>query len=199
MTLLRREGLTAGELSSRLRVTTNAVREQLAAMERDGIVERIGQRTGITRPADVYALTPAADQLLSRAYVPLLTRLVSVMTDVMPAKQVERVMRQTGKELAGLLSPPTLPASLRLRVALASRVINTHLGAVTRVEENGGFVIRGAGCPLAALTITQPAVCVALESLLSGLIGARVRESCDRGDRPRCRFHIDRMPQSGKH
>jgi predicted ArsR family transcriptional regulator len=191
-TLLRREGMTAGELSSKLRVTTNAVREQLVVMERDGVIHRTGLRRGITRPAHVYGLTAAAEQLLSQAYVPFLTQLVNVVTDAIPARQVEAVMRQTGKALAALVSPPKRPRSLRSRVAFASHLINAHLGAVTRVEENGAFVIRGAGCPLGALTSTHPAVCLALESLLSGLIGARVRESCDRSGRPRCRFHVDR-------
>ena len=31
---------------------------------------------------------------------------------------------------------------------------------------NGGFVIQGQGCPLSAITDKEPAVCVAVKSLL---------------------------------
>ena len=66
---------------------------------------------------------------------------------------------------------------------LHSELLNEQLGAVTHVEANGGYVIRGVGCALAALTGKRPAVCLAIESLLEKLIGAPVRECCDRTGR----------------
>jgi predicted ArsR family transcriptional regulator len=68
--------------------------------------------------------------------------------------------------------------------------LNEALGAVTHVEGNGGCVIRGAGCPLAALTGKHPAVCLAMESLLSEVLGVEVNECCDRDARPKCCFEI---------
>jgi hypothetical protein len=50
--------------------------------------------------------------------------------------------------------------------------MNEHLGALTRVEGNGGIVIRGAGSPLAALTGKHPGVCLAMESLVTEMVGA---------------------------
>ncbi len=75
--LLRRGGLTAEEMASQLRLTTNAVRAQLAGMERDGLVRRAGEKRGATRPSYVFELTAEVEQLLSGAYVPLLTHLRS--------------------------------------------------------------------------------------------------------------------------
>ena len=60
--------------------------------------------------------------------------------------------------------------------ALASQVLNEQLGALTRVEKNGHFVIRGAGCPLSAITGKHPGVCLAMESLVSEIVGAPVHE-----------------------
>ena len=65
-----------------------------------------------------------------------------------------------------------------------------QLGAISRVEENGGYVIRGEGCPLSALTGKHPIVCQAMESLIEDIVGAPARQCCDRADRPRCCFHI---------
>ena len=75
-------------------------------------------------------------------------------------------------------------------------MLNTDLGAVTRVEENGRYVIRGEGCPLSALTGKHPAVCRAMESLVKELVGAPVHECCDRAQRPRCCFEIKRKTVS---
>ena len=68
--------------------------------------------------------------------------------------------------------------------------MNEQLGAVTQVEANGGFVIRGAACPLAALTGKHPAVCLAMERLVGDVIGAAAYECCDRSGRPRCCFEV---------
>jgi len=54
---------------------------------------------------------------------------------------------------------------------------------VTRVEANGAYMIRGAGCALAALTGKHPAVCLAMESLVAEVVGVDVNECCDRTER----------------
>jgi predicted ArsR family transcriptional regulator len=77
-------------------------------------------------------------------------------------------------------------------------MMNAHLGAMTRVEINGGIVIRGAGCPLAALTGKHKGVCLAMESLVSGIVGVPVHECCDRRDRPQCCFEIKSGHAPGK-
>ena len=69
-------------------------------------------------------------------------------------------------------------------------MMNEHLGALTHVEGNGGVVIRGAGCPLAALTGKHRGVCLAMESLVTEIVGVPVHECCEREDRPRCCFEI---------
>ena len=191
VTLLQQGALTVDDLASKLMLTPNAVRAQITAMERDGVVRRVGRRAGATRPSHLFELTPEVEQLLSRAYVPLLTHLVEVFAGGLPADQVEELLRQTGNSLADELAlGKRVSGSLRSRVTLASELLNEQLGAVTHVEANGGYVIRGAGCPLSALTGKHPAVCLAIESLVEKLVGAPVRECCDRTGRPRCCFKI---------
>src|SRR5687767_15297878 len=80
--------------------------------------------------------------------------------------------------------------NLAARVAMASEMMNEQLGATTHVKGNGGYVIRGFGCPLAALTGKHPGVCLAMESLVAEVVGVAVREYCDRSERPQCCFEI---------
>ena len=193
VTLLRRAELTVDDLASKLGLTRNAVRAQLTSMERDGVVRRSGRRRGTTRPSQVFELTPEIEQLLSRAYVPLLSHLVRVFSDGLPRQQMDELLRQAGKGLGEELSfGKRTSASLPERVQMASGLLNEQLGAVTYVEENGGYVIRGGGCPLSALTGKHPAVCMAMESLVTEVVGVPVRECCDRSARPRCCFEIRR-------
>ena len=195
VTLLQRGGLTVDDIASQLGLTANAVRAQMTAMERDGVVRRVGRRPGTTRPSHVFELTPEVEQLLSEAYVPFLTQLVRLFANALPSQQVDRLMRDVGRGLADELPLAKRPSgSLRARVTTASELLNTHLGAVTHVESNGGYVIRGVACPLAALTGKHPAVCLAMESLLTEVLGAPVHECCDRSSRPKCCFEIHEPP-----
>jgi DeoR family transcriptional regulator, suf operon transcriptional repressor len=189
--LLRTGGLTADDIARQLGLTRSAVRIQVSAMARDGVVRKTGKRPGTTRPSHVFELTPEVEQLLSKAYIPLLTHLVGVFAEALPADQLEALLRRTGKGLARELSQGRrVSGGVKSRVAAVSQMMNEHLGAMTRVESNGGIVIRGAGCPLAALTGKHRGVCLAMESLVTEIVGVPVRECCDRHQQPQCCFEI---------
>src|SRR5688500_15750071 len=104
-------------------------------MERDGVVRRVGSRAGTTRPSRIFALTPEVEQLLSRAYIPLLSQLVDVFANNLPARQVDALLREAGRNLAGQLSSGRPSGPLRARIIAASELLNDQLGAVTHVEE----------------------------------------------------------------
>ena len=189
--LLRTGRQTADDIATKLGLTRSAVRVQITAMERDGVVLKVGKRPGTTRPSHIYELTPDVEQLLSKAYVPLLTQLVGAFAEGLPPEQVELLLRTAGKRLASELALANrISGGLKSRVATASELMNEHLGALTHVEGNGHLVIRAAGCPLAALTGKHRGVCLAMESLVAQIVGVPVRECCDREDRPRCCFEI---------
>lgn len=191
VTLLQAKPLTTDQLAAELGLTPNAIRAQLTAMERDGLVHRSGRRPGATRPSHIFELTPAVEHLLSRAYIPLLTQLVQTFAENLPGDQLESLLRQTGKALGRQLFAGRVPAGpIAARAALASQVLNEQLGAITHVERNGSFVIRGEGCPLSALTGKHEGVCLAMESLVSEIVGAPTHQCCVRDERPRCCFEI---------
>jgi predicted ArsR family transcriptional regulator len=189
--ILQRGALTADEMASRLGLTAAAVRAHITTMERDGIVRRAGQRAGTTRPSQLFELTPEVEQLLSGAYLPLLIELVRQSATRVTTRQFRELLRSTGRGLAATL-PRTVPdAPLGARVVAVSAFMNDQFGSTMRVEKaNGHYTLKGYGCPLAALTGNQPAVCLAIESLVGTLLDADVRECCDRAQRPRCCFHV---------
>jgi len=190
--LLQRAALTAEEMAAELRLTANAVRAQLSGMERDGLVRRVGQKRGATRPSHMFELTSEAEHLLSGAYVPLVTHLLGVLSKDLRPDQVKKIMRHAGRSLAGEFAAARhASASLEARVRAATELLNGRFGAVTSVGRgNGGFVIRGVACPLAAITNEHPSACLVIESFLHDIVEAPVRECCDRTGRPRCCFEV---------
>ncbi|HUQ83899.1 MAG TPA: ArsR family transcriptional regulator [Gemmatimonadaceae bacterium] len=185
---LRRGARTLDQLTAELGLTRTAVRLHLATLERDGLVVRRGLRAGRTKPSHVYELTTEAEQQLSRAYVPVLTQLLHVLSARLPQPEFDAVMRAVGREL--LAAHPRPRGPLRERTVAASDLLN-QLGGLTDVEERDGMlVIQSHGCPLAATAVDHPETCSAMESLVSEFVGARVAQRCDRSGRPRCCFEI---------
>src|SRR2546429_1867476 len=90
VTLLRRTSRTVEELAQALDLTDNAVRAQLATLERDGLVQQHGRRRSSSKPASVYDLTPAAEELFSKAYGPVLRQLLDELNERMTAEEVDR-------------------------------------------------------------------------------------------------------------
>ena len=186
--LLRRGGMTVDELAAELGLSGNAVRPQLAMLERDGFVERAGVRRGASRPAQVYALSRDADLLFSRAYIPVLTELLYVLDTRLERGEFDAVMREVGGRLMAGRPRPT--GDTRQRAEAASELLNS-LGGLARVEQQDGtLIIRSDGCPLAAATQRHPEACNAMESLLSEFTGLRVTKCCDREERLRCCFEL---------
>jgi predicted ArsR family transcriptional regulator len=190
--VLRRGARTVGELAEAVDLTDNAVRAQLAALERDGLVRQGsaqgGGRRGPGKPATLYHISPDGERLFAKAYAPVLSALLDVLSDRLPATELDAIARETGHRLAADQAPPsgTLETRIQRGVALLGQ-----LGGLAEVERrDDGYVIRGYSCPTAAVVTDHPELCQIAASLLSDVIGAPVVECCDRGDPPRCRFSV---------
>jgi predicted ArsR family transcriptional regulator len=188
--LLRHGPMTVDELAAALGVTRTAVRGQLATLQHDGLVEQRGTRRGTSKPSRTYGVTTQGELLFSQAYIPILTQLLHVLARRLSPEEFDSVMHEVGRSM--IEGRASAHGSLRERVVGASSLLN-ELGGLSDVEEEDGlYVIRSHGCPLAAATAEHPEACNALESLLGEFVGAKVSKCCDRYDRERCCFEIPR-------
>jgi predicted ArsR family transcriptional regulator len=189
LALLREGTWTVDDLAERLSLTDNAVRFHLDALEKLGTVRKDGvRRIGVGQPASVYSLSPVGEEAFSRAYAPVLIACLEELRDRNSAKQVATFLRRVGKRLARGFTHS--PSPLAARVAGASDLLNT-LGGITSVEKSGNtFRIVGRACPLSRAVEADHCVCAAVTSLVAEVVGAEVRERCDRSGRPKCCFEI---------
>jgi predicted ArsR family transcriptional regulator len=189
--LLVRRPQTVEEMAGELGVTKNAVRAQIALLDREGLVEIRGEVKGTRRPAALYGLRPAADALFSSASPVVLSQLVRVLARELPGNRFRAVMRELGRRLAD--AGPRPAGELRDRIRDALAFLRT-LGAEAEMTEEGDrIVITGHGCPIGVAARADARACLAMEALIERLTGLPVAERCDHCDRPGCRFEI-RLP-----
>ena len=188
--LLRQGPRTVDELAVALDVTRTAVRGQLATLQRDGLVEQRGTRRGASKPSRTYGVTTQGELFFSQAYIPILTQLLHVLARRLSPEEFDSVMHEVGRGM--MADRASARGPLHDRVLRANSLLH-ELGGLSEVEEEDGlYVIRSHGCPLAAATAEHPEACNALESLLSEFVGTQVTKCCDRYDRERCCFEIPR-------
>jgi predicted ArsR family transcriptional regulator len=189
--LLRRGARTVEDLAEALGLTDNAIRSHLSNLERDGLVRQDGLRRaqGAGKPALLYEIRPDAEPLFSRAYAPILSAVLEELARELSPEQRAVLMERVGRRLATALAQPAT-GTLEARVHAAVELLNSLGGEARTEEKDGGFVIRGCGCPLSTVTAREPDACHAMQALLTEVVGRPVTECCDRGERPQCRFEV---------
>lgn len=189
--LLRRSAAPISDLAGALGITGNAVRGHVAALQRDGLVSEAGMApSGGGKPAQLYTLTAEGEELFPKAYAVVLTQVIEALRardgDEATAEFLSRVGRRA---FAGTAAPDEPLAD---RVARGADALCTLGGDVEIVRTEGGWELRGFGCPLSAVVLREPEACGVAQGILEHVTHARVRECCDRsGERPRCAFRVE--------
>jgi predicted ArsR family transcriptional regulator len=188
VTALLKQPSTIAALAGELEVTPNAVRAQLALLEREGMVEVRGAQKGPRRPSAVYGIRAGAEVLPSRAYRALVPGLVRALAEKLPDRDFTALMRELGKELAG--GVPRNQGSPRERVEAALRFLRSLGSDAEMAVTKGKILVTGRVCPIARAVQTDMRSCVVMESLLNELTGLPVTEHCNHGTQRGCRFEF---------
>jgi predicted ArsR family transcriptional regulator len=193
LALLRTENRTVNELAATLNLTDNAVRAHLVSLERDGLVQQHGTRAGTRKPHAAYGLSTEAEHIFPKAYGPLLVHFVTVLSNRLTTHVLRAAMREVGRAIATDHFDRWKGRGRRERIKAALDLLD-DLGGLARFDQRDGkqFIYGRNGCPLAAVTADHPEACLIVESLLSKIIGVRVKQCCEYGETPRCCFEVGR-------
>ena len=84
---------TASELGRRLRITSEAARQQLARLESEKLVSSKTEVRGVGRPVQVYRLTPAAQKRFPDTHAELTAQLIGEIRDVLGEQSLDKLIR----------------------------------------------------------------------------------------------------------
>lgn len=190
VSLMRGGSSTVSELASQLELTDNAVRAHLLSLERDGLIRQSGVQRGPRKPHFAYELTAEAERLFPKAYDALLNQLITTLKGRLPPDALEDVLREVGRSLAARHASGQTSDDLESRLQNALEVLKAIGGSASVEREGDKIIIRSGGCPLSAAVVEHPEVCELVEALVAEIVGLPVRERCDRGETPKCRFEV---------
>jgi len=166
--LLKIHGPTNVPRLAKLRgVNSNAVRQQLSMLQREGLVEVRVEKRRVGRPTQLYALTDKADALFPQAYGPLALTLLRQLRDVDGEKKIDQLFDRRTKALV---------ATYRKR--LAGKSLGQKWQELARIRAEEGYMARVEGkgltehhCPIAAIAREFPQVCRFEMRLFQAVLG----------------------------
>jgi predicted ArsR family transcriptional regulator len=194
--LHNKPGLTVDDLTGALKVSRNAVRQHLTALERDGVVARGRTQPSGGRPEQMYVITEKGQELFPRQYSwfseMLIGTLHAVLGDEGAAERLAEMGRSVGIGIARRL-PGT--AARHERVAAAADAME-GLGYEAKVVATDDTLdIEAQNCVFHQLAMKYPDICKFDLALLSNATGQHVehRTCMARGD-SKCCFRFTAAP-----
>ncbi|TDF81574.1 metalloregulator ArsR/SmtB family transcription factor [Pseudomonas sp. H9] len=186
--LYQAAGMSIEELASQLAVTRTAVRQHLAALERDGLVVRGELRATGRRPEQLYQLSAAGHELFPRHYHLLANLLINEVASLIGHEALVSLMRNLGQKMAADLSATQLD----------EQQISAHMKDVGYESEvffrsGGPAQIVAHNCVFHQLAEAHPEVCELDLALIGSLGGGTVQHlECMLRGGAVCRFALTR-------
>lgn len=190
--LRRRHSASAVDLAGEFGLSTNAVRQQLITLERDGYVAERSVRRGPTKPTLEYSLTDSAESLFPQQYDKLLGAVLREVKDSFGAGALDSVLGKLGERASAryrskIDAPDAKGRAMQLAVLLRENGVEADV-----IETAGGAVeLREHNCPYSKTIGEHPEVCSIIHTVLHDVVSDHTRqiESIATGGGA-CRFEV---------
>lgn len=192
--LLQQEkpGLTVDQIAAGLAITRNAVRQHLAALERDGYVRKAELRKTAGRPSIAYVLTRAGDELFPKQYSWFSSAVLGALRRERGSEALALFLRKIASSIAAGLESRVAGKAPEERVAALVQIMN-ELGYDARTVQAKGApaTVVATNCVYHDLAREYREVCEFDYELMEKLTGRSVDhpECMVRGGNV-CRFHL---------
>lgn len=190
--LIHRDGrATVKDLAPALGLTATGVRQHLAVLERDGLVQAQEERGRVGRPAFVYTLTEQGEGRYRKNYDVLANMLIEEIRALAGADALQRVLRRVSFRMADQQRERVEGRGLGERVDETVRILR-EMGCIADCERQGEeYYLHQRTCPYPNVARRNSGVCALEVNFVGRLTGADARlvTSLLRGDEA-CTYRI---------
>lgn len=182
---------TVRDLAQHLGVTATCVRQHLAVLEREGMLDAREARGRVGRPAHVYSLSDRAEATFPKNYAMLTNLLLEEVRTMAGAEALQKLLRRVSARMADGYADRVAGKSLPDRVEATAKILR-ELGSEVEVKQQGEQAfIRQCTCPYPQVARSHSAVCAMEVDFVQRMTGtdARLVGSLLRGDSA-CSYRI---------
>jgi DeoR family transcriptional regulator, suf operon transcriptional repressor len=158
---LKKNGeLRAEELAESTRMTASGIRQQLTALEAEGLVSHLEQRIGRGRPKHVYKLTRAADALYPRMYSELTVELLDYVREDNPELLELIFKRRMRRRLENAKTRLEKQKTFEAKVAELTKILDQdgYLAEFQKLED-GTYLVTEHNCAVIGVALQYGQAC----------------------------------------
>jgi len=194
---------TAAQLATALKITGEAVRQQLLRLSEEGLVSATAEPRGIGRPSQVYRLAPAAQKRFPDTHAELAVQILDSIKGVLGERALDRLIQaRTSDCLAryreALRRQPSLEKKIKKLTEL--RAAEGYMAVWRR--ENDGYLLVENHCPICAAAASCLGFCRSELEIFQEALGPEVwverTEHLLAGAR-RCAYRITRRARDARY
>lgn len=184
------------EMAEAMEVTPTAVRQRLARLTTQGLVQRATVRAGRGRPHHEYWLTEKGVQATGSNFTDLAVALWRELRALDNPQLRQVLLRRVAAALAAGYLPQIRGRTPAERMRCLQQLLTERRIPVSVEEQNHHAALTAHACPYPRLAEQDRAVCAMERLLYSELVGCEVELThCRLDDRGACRFEA-RVPPS---
>jgi predicted ArsR family transcriptional regulator len=189
---------TIAQLADELRLTGEAVRQQLLQLQRDGWIEASiprpeSERGRTGRPAMSYSLTESGDHLFPKEYDALNVAVLDAVAEELGPDAALRILRRLSDAKVAKTAPSLRGRPLPERVEALKSLYAADDPYMETSEVEDGYLLIEKNCPFYNTAMHRPSLCSVSVNALTKLLGVRVkREQRFQNGDGRCVFHVYR-------
>jgi DeoR family transcriptional regulator, suf operon transcriptional repressor len=158
--LKKRGELRAEELADCTNITVSGIRQQLQALEADGLVSHLEKREGRGRPKHVYKLSRAADALYPRMYSELTNELLDYVREDNPELLELIFKRRMQRRLENAQKRLEKHKSFETRVAELTKILDQdgYLADFQKISD-GSYLVTEHNCAVIGVALQYGQAC----------------------------------------
>ena len=194
--LKMRAGMTVGQLTDAMHISQMGVRQHLAILETEGLVEHYQEKQGRGRPPYVYRLTDEANSLFPTTYASFAVGLMHEVAKFNGPGFINKVFRERMKSQLEAYQRRLKDKTLPERVKELARIRDEE-GYMARCGENeNDYILIEHNCPIAVIAEEYPHVCEIELALFRQSLGAKItREEHLMQGSHRCCYRIPKTSE----
>lgn len=194
--LKMRANMTVAQLTDALHISQMGIRQHLAILEAEGLVEHYQEKQGRGRPPHVYQLTDQANSLFPTTYANFAVGLMHEVAKFNGPGFINKVFRGRMKAQLETYQQRLEGKTLCERIKELARIRDEE-GYMARFDENAeDYVLIEHNCPIAVIAQEYPYVCEIELALFRQSLGAKVvREEHLMQGSHRCCYRIPKSTE----
>ena len=194
--LKMRAGLTVGQLTDAMHISQMGVRQHLAILETEGLVEHYQEKQGRGRPPYIYRLTDEANSLFPTTYASFAVGLMHEVAKFNGPGFINKVFRERMKSQLEAYQHRLKDKTLPERVKELARIRDEE-GYMARCDESeNDYILIEHNCPIAVIAEEYPRVCEIELALFRQSLGAKItREEHLMQGSHRCCYRIPKTSE----